>query len=189
MRPRSAVRPFRIRVLVVAALSGLPLGVARAQESPEPPRSAPTPEQRYLDWASPGFPAGEYAARRARLLEALPDGPGIVFVNSAHGLSHGETFRQADDFLYLTGLELPSSTLVIDTESGRSALFAPRRDFRFESATRPNDFPGRPLADDPQLASVSGISDVRPTSELDAALQAWERQGVPVYVNAGLRGR
>ena len=71
---------------------------------------------------------------------------------AAAGLSDGTTFRQLDDFLYFTGLELPDSVLAIEAPAGRTTLFVPRRDARFDSPSRRNDFPGRPLADDPALA-------------------------------------
>jgi Xaa-Pro aminopeptidase len=128
-------------------------------------------EQRFFDWTSLQFPREEYQARRAKLAQQLRlSGGGVYLTPSRPGLSHGETFRQLDDFLYFTGLELPDSVLVLEAESGRAVVFAPARDSRFENATRANDFPGRPLADDPVLPKVSGLDEVRPTADFERAL-------------------
>jgi len=166
-------------------LVALPGGLAGQASDGSPA----TPEQRLFDWTRPRFPAAEYERRRDAVRAGIADSAGVLLFPSAHGLSHGETFRQADDFLYLTGLEIPQSVLVIDLPTGRPTLFAPRRDFRFESDTRANDFPGRPLAEDPELARVSGIADVRPLEALEVALREWTRLGVTVGVNAGRPGQ
>jgi Xaa-Pro aminopeptidase len=165
-----------------------------AAQEPDPVAPPATERQRapehLFDWTSLQFPAEEYALRRAAVIQALRDsGGGGLLVLSAHGLSHGETFRQADDFLYLTGLELPSSALFLDTEDGSAMLFVPRGDFRFESATRPNDFPGRPLADDPSLGERSGIATVLPIAELDRLLLAWADGGRTLRFNPGRAGQ
>jgi Xaa-Pro aminopeptidase len=160
----------------------------QAADPRQPENSVPTPEQRFFDWTDMEFPAEEYAGRRERLLEALGDVDGVVLIPSANGLSHGDTFRQADDFMYFTGLELPGSVLVIDIPSQRPTLFVPERDFRFENASRPNDFPGRPLATDSTIAVRSGIEDVRAYEGLDLALREWARTRVPIHVNPGRAG-
>lgn len=102
-----------------------------------------TPEQRLFDWANLQFDKLVYAKRRANLVQTLKNsGGGIFLAPSSHGVSHGFTFRQLDDFLYFTGLELPRSILAIDADTGKTVLFAPRRDARFESKSRANYFPG-----------------------------------------------
>jgi Xaa-Pro aminopeptidase len=162
-------------------------GALPAQETPRPDEGNP-PEERFFDWTSLQFPAEEYAQRRQTLLTQLEGREGVVLIPSAHGLSHGDTFRQADDFLYFTGLELPGSALVLDLPTGRATLFVPERDFRFESADRRNDFPGRALKSDPALADVTGIEDIRAYDSLAVALAGWERLRVPVHVDAGRPG-
>jgi Xaa-Pro aminopeptidase len=118
-----------------------------------------TPEQRYWDWAELDFAPAEYQARRARLVEELRvlDPDAVLLIPSAQGTSHGPSFRQLDDFHYWTGLELPSSLLVVDARSGTTVVYAPARDPRFENPGRKNDFPGRPLGDDPEIAARSGL--------------------------------
>jgi Xaa-Pro aminopeptidase len=127
-----------------------------------------------------------HAARRARLADSFLGDRGSVFLApSADGFSGGETFRQLDDFLYFTGLELPNSVLAIETESGTCTIFVPERDARFESASRPNDFPGRPLQTDADLASAAGVDVLRPYSELDDALGKWVAEGRVLLLNPG----
>jgi poly(3-hydroxybutyrate) depolymerase len=157
---------------------------------PTPAQAATTPEQRFFDWTQLQFPAEVHAARRARLADALRaednhqgTGQAVFLSASSEGFSQGETFRQTDDFLYLTGLELPRSILALDVASGETTLFAPTRDARFENRGRPNDFPGRPLAADPALADVSGLEWVRPATELEGALVKWIEEGRPILLH------
>ncbi len=150
------------------------------------PSAGQTPAQRYLDWAKPDFQPEVYEARRALVLEGVGDA--VLLVPSHHGTSDGTSFRQLDDFWYLTGLELPSSLLVIDGGLGATTLFVPRDDARFSSPSRPNDFPGRPLLADGALWAAAGLADVRAFEELDGYLADLVRGGRTLAVNAGRGG-
>ena len=120
-----------------------------------PPHTTSTPEERFLDASRVAFEPAVLAARRARLAEALrASGGGVFLAPSADGFSGGETFRQLDDFLYFTGLELPNAVLTLDAESGAAAIYAPRRDARFESATRSNESVMRR----PRIARAASVS-------------------------------
>lgn len=147
-----------------------------------------TPEQKYFDWTNLQFSKQEYAHRRQNMLDALKNSGGGVFLAPARdGRSHGETFRQLNDFLYFTGLELPNSILALDAQSGKTILFAPWRDVRFESSSRRNDFPGRPLAEDPDLKNISGISMIRAFDEIESAISEWIASGIEIKINFGSR--
>ena len=151
--------------------------------------SGQTPEERFFEWTDLPFDEAVFAGRRARMIDALrADGGGVFLVPARTGVSHGFTFRQTDDFLYLTGLETPDAVLALDADAGTATLFVPPRDARFESAARPNDFPGRPLGDDPELARRSGLADVRPVAALGDAVAAWTAEGRTLRVDAGRRG-
>lgn len=132
---------------------------------------AQTPEQSYFDWTSLPFPAEEYQERRVKMLGLLKD-RGIFLCPSSDGLSHGETFRQLDDFNYFTGLEVPNSMLVLDGFKNEIILFVPERDFRFENGSRKNDFPGRALLADEQLKVKTGIDDFRNIETLDEYIRS-----------------
>jgi Xaa-Pro aminopeptidase len=147
------------------------------------PSASQTPQQQYLDWAEPGHPAAVYAARRARLLNSL--GNGVLLIPSHHGASDGTSFRQLDDFWYLTGLELPTSMLILDADSDQAFLFVPERDAHFESASRPNDFPGRALLADNKLWDRAGLKDVRSLQGLDGWITDGVSEERTFRVNAG----
>lgn len=119
-----------------------------------------TPQQAYFEWTEMPFSKEELAQRRTRLIEELRrDGnSGVLIMPARDGFSYGETFRQLDNFYYFTGLELPNSLLVIDLKSQKSVIYTPKEDLRFTSASRPNDFPGRPLLEDSEITNQAGIA-------------------------------
>jgi Xaa-Pro aminopeptidase len=71
------------------------------------------------------FDKGEFAARRARLLERIPDGIAIVFGAVEH--PYPVNFRQSPDFYYLTGLEEPGAILVLNGATKNAVVFATKR--------------------------------------------------------------
>ncbi len=165
--------------MIAASLAGVWLLAAVAQERAE---------QSFFEWTSLAFPPEVHAERRSRLAGLLEaSGGGVFLTPSADGFSSGETFRQLDDFLYFTGLELPNSVLAVDAE-GEATLFVPERDARFEDPSRPNDFPGRTLAGDAELARRSCIERIRPYAALGAAVDRWLTEGSSLRVNPGRRG-
>jgi Xaa-Pro aminopeptidase len=71
--------------------------------------------------AAPLFDKKEYAARRSRLMEKIPDGA-AVFLGAADPV--GDTaFRQGHDFSYFTGVAVPNAYLIIDGVRKESTLF------------------------------------------------------------------
>ena len=171
----------RVSIAVLVSVTSC-LNHALAQEASR----GTTPEQRFFEWTTLPFPPTEFRLRRQAMLAQLQQsGGGVLLTPSTDGLTSGGTFRQQDDFLYLTGLELPRSMLALDAEEARAILFAPLRDARFENSDRPNDFPGRPLVDDPTLASESGILDIRSYDQLDSFIAATVADGRPIRLNLG----
>ncbi len=156
---------------------------------PPTPIAAQTPQQRYSDWVRRDFRPQEYEFRRGRTIDGLQaSGGGLLLSPSSDGNTHGGTFRQLEDFWYLTGLEVPQSMLVLDADRRRSLLFMPPRDPRFDNPGRSNDFPGRPLLDDYQLRSMAGIDEYRDIAELDAYVRERLAEGAVLRVNAGAAG-
>ena len=166
-----------------ALISCCLLLLAVASVVAQPPSE--TPEQSFFDWTEIQFPKEAHQQRRQALATALAEKGGIFLTPSRDGFSSGETFRQLDDFLYLTGLELPNSLLALDAVNGTVILFAPREDARFSNPSRRNDFPGRKLALDPALTAVSGIEAIRPIDELPSAVASWVTEKRPLLVNTG----
>lgn len=157
--------------------------------APQGSRSSHTPQQTFFEWTKMPFPKEVYASRRDRMLQELGrSGGGLFLVPSRYGVSDGFTFRQLDDFLYFTGLELPDSMLVLDADRGQTSLYAPPRDARYASPSRENDFPGRTLGADPELAPRSGIERIRPFLELSDDVAKWVAEGRLLRVDFGRSG-
>ena len=121
--------------------------------------TAQTPQQTYFEWTALPFSKVELDQRRSNLLLELTakNIKGLVLIPAKDGFSFGETFRQLDDFYYFTGLELPNAILAIEVPSGNTTVFTPEMDQRFFSASRPNDFPGRPLLNDVAIKTQTGL--------------------------------
>ena len=71
------------------------------------------------------FNKAEFAARRAKLFEKIPDGIAVLF--AAKDQLFPVKFRQAPDFYYLTGVEEAGAVLVLIGSNKSTYLFAPRR--------------------------------------------------------------
>jgi Xaa-Pro aminopeptidase len=63
----------------------------------------------------------EYAARRERLMDEVPDG--AVIIPGATSPIADYQFFQSNDFLYFTGVEAPNAWLVVDGVNRESTLF------------------------------------------------------------------
>ncbi|HWP42956.1 MAG TPA: Xaa-Pro peptidase family protein, partial [Blastocatellia bacterium] len=95
-----------------------------------------------------GQPKAEYRTRRQKLMRQVKDG--IVVLVGAREEDFGEVgrFRQKNDFMYLTGVEVPASYLilipegVVEGEPAQEILFLPPRNVRRERWTGPKIGPG-----------------------------------------------
>jgi Xaa-Pro aminopeptidase len=67
------------------------------------------------------FDKSEYAARRQKFIEKIPDGVAIIF--GAQTIASYYPYSQANDFLYLTGVEIANAALIIDGARKSSTLF------------------------------------------------------------------
>ena len=190
MRARTATLP--VMTLQFALPFVLLLGACAAPAQPPVLQAAPIAEaarepveERFLGASRVQFAPVVHAERRARLAASLrASGGGVFLTPSADGFSGGETFRQLDDFLYFTGLELPNAVLAIDAESGdgrRSSHLGGMRGSR--SASRPNDFPGRPAGGRPRGSLVrAGDRRCGAIDELEGAVS---RTGSPRVSRCG----
>jgi Xaa-Pro aminopeptidase len=110
----------------------------------------------------PVFPPGEFAARRAALMDNLKDGAVILFGDAA--APAGSHFRQDNDLFYFTGNEDVGAILVMVPASHASYLFLPPK------TAREKTMEGGNLLDDPQAKAKSGFTDVFPSHYLDEFL-------------------
>lgn len=116
-------------------------------------------------------PLTEYRARRQKLMEQIKDG--IIILVGAREEELGEVgrFRQKNDFLYLTGVEIPASYLVLipagarEGKSAQEILFIPPRNTFQERWTGPKIGPGA------EAEQRFGIQQVLASDQFSARLR------------------
>jgi Xaa-Pro aminopeptidase len=75
------------------------------------------------------FPPQEFAARRARIFDAI--GPGAVaVVQGAPPVRGFDVFRQSNEFYYCCGVEVPQAYLLLSGAKRRTTLYLPHRERR-----------------------------------------------------------
>jgi Xaa-Pro aminopeptidase len=116
----------------------------------------------------------EYASRRARLMEEIPDGAAIIPGATSPIASY--QFFQSNDFLYFTGVEAPNAWLVVDGVNRTSTLFLTLD----EHDARGEGIPPE-LALDP--AAYTGIEQALPVEEMDAFLTDLGREVGVFYLS------
>jgi Xaa-Pro aminopeptidase len=118
------------------------------------------------------FDKAEYAARRARLMEKIPDGTAVIL--GAQPVTNYYDYRQNNDFFYLCGVEAPSAVLIIDGVRKTSLLLftATERSLRNEGLSID-------ILKNPQ--EVTGIDRVMPIEELNTALGMVGNMGKIIY--------
>ncbi len=107
------------------------------------------------------FPPAEFAARRARIFEAI--GPNaIALIQSAPSVAGFKVFRQSNTFYYLSGLEEGHAYLLLNGKNKSTTLYLPHREEGREQSQ------GKILsAEDADLvARLTGIERVRPVEFL-----------------------
>ena len=111
--------------------------------------------------STPVFPPGEFAARRAKVFDAL--GPAHALLQGAGPVRGFEFPRQTNEFFYLTGLETPQAYLLLDGVRRQASLYLPHRD------TRADD--DGPTADEPDtVRRLTGVDSVFGLEELAGPL-------------------
>lgn len=126
------------------------------------------------------FNKAEFAARRAKLFEKIPDGIAIVF--AAKGQNYPIKFRQSPDFYYLTGIEEAGAVLVMVGPTKSAFLFAPRR-------TEPQiraDGPG--IWQLEKREEVYGLTRVQPIEEFLPMLSFFGSRPKKLYMLNGSQG-
>ena len=71
------------------------------------------------------FTPDDFAKRRARVMEQIGDG--VAIMQGAELPEGFIKFRQDNNFFYLTGVEIPNATLILDGKTKTSTLFVPDR--------------------------------------------------------------
>ena len=118
------------------------------------------------------FEKEEYAARRTRLMDRIPDGAAVIF--GAKPLAGYFPFVQSNDFRYLCGVEAPDAVLIVDGKRRTSTLFMTLT----ERAAR-ND--GIPLDLVREPVRATGIESVLPADRLTSVLAGLAGRGYTLY--------
>jgi Xaa-Pro aminopeptidase len=119
------------------------------------------------------FDRTEYAARRSRLMDRIPDGVAVIL--GATTPAGDREFRQGHDFAYLTGVEIPDAYLIIDGTRRESLLFFTIGEKEAEAEGLPPD-----LVRDPK--DVTGIERVLPAEQFGPFLAGLCRGSRILYV-------
>jgi Xaa-Pro aminopeptidase len=131
-------------------------------------------------FAQQPFNKAEFAARRAKLFEKIPDGMAIIF--AAKGQNYPVKFRQSPDFYYLTGIEEPGAVLVLLGPNKGAFLFAPKRS---EPQIRA-DGPG--IWQIEKREEVYGLTRVQPVDEFLSMIPFWAERVKKLYMFIGSQG-
>ena len=112
------------------------------------------------------FPPEEFAARRAKVYEAIGT-DAIAVVQGAPNPPSYTRFRQTNEFYYLCGIETPHAYLMMDGKTKKASLFLPHRNEKRESGE------GRMLSveDADEVKKLSGVDEVIATDLLAEHIQ------------------
>jgi Xaa-Pro aminopeptidase len=120
------------------------------------------------------FDKTEYAARRARLMEKIPDGAAVL-LGATPATGYGEFF-QNNDMMYFCGVEIPNAALIVDGRSKTSTLF-----YTITDSGARNE--GISLDLIHNTAAVTGIERVSPLDQFTPALARLAGSGAVIYTS------
>ncbi len=120
------------------------------------------------------FDKAEYAARRQKLMEKIPDGA-VIFLGATPPTGFLE-FVQNNDFLYFSGVEVPNAVLIIDGVRKTSTLF-----FTLSENGARNE--GISLDLIRNAKDVTGIEQVLPADQFTPALARLAGRGTALYTS------
>jgi Xaa-Pro aminopeptidase len=118
------------------------------------------------------FPPAEFAARRAKIYDAIGKG-GLAVLQGAASPGAYVRFRQNNDFYYLTGIEVPRAYVLLDGERREATLCLPHRNESREKGE------GKTLSveDADLVKKLSGIENVTSTEAFGEMLSRYAREG------------
>jgi Xaa-Pro aminopeptidase len=124
------------------------------------------------------FPADEFIARRAKVIDKIGDAVAIVLGTTQ---PPGEMpFRQNNQFFYLTGAAEPRSYLLIDGRTKKTTLFLPAKNERVEQSMY-----GPALSPGPEAIKATGADETLPAADFTKTLNAVLADGRAMYTPFG----
>jgi len=129
---------------------------------------------------SPGLFAGlifeksEYAARRSRLMERIPDGAAVIL--GAQEVIGYKPYFQNNDFMYFSGVEIPDSILIVDGMNKESVLFFTFSERQARSENISVDLVRNPV-------EYTGIEKYYPVEQFTSYLSRLTSRGHALYTS------
>jgi Xaa-Pro aminopeptidase len=120
------------------------------------------------------FEKSEFAARRQKLMEMIPDGAAVI-LGAQPPTGYGE-FVQNNDLMYFSGVEIPNAMLIIDGKQKTSTLF-----FTLSESAARNDGVSLDLVRNAK--DVTGIERVAPAEQFTSSLSRLANQGSVIYTS------
>lgn len=127
-----------------------------------------------LSYASLLFDKSEYAARRQKLMEKIPDG--IAIIMGAQLLTSYFESYQNNNFMYFSGVEIPNAILIIDGLKKESILF-----FTISERGARNEGISLDLVQNPE--ETTGIEKVYPIDNFSSYLSRLSNQTKVFYTS------
>lgn len=118
------------------------------------------------------FDRAEYVARRARLMDKIPDAAAI-FLGAATSASD-RTFCQGHDFGYFTGVEIPNAYLVIDGLRRQTILFFTISEKEAEAEGLPAELIRNPI-------DVTGVDRILPAEQFGTFIASLAQRTPVLY--------
>ena len=168
----TAPAAFVFALTLALALAHGPAAAIPPSVPPASALAAAAPSTRPPGAAGLVFERSEYAARRARLMEAVPDGAAIIL--GAKPAVGYVPFFQNNDVMYFSGVEIPGAALIVDGRRKQTTLF-------FTMGEREARGEGLPAALVTDTRAFTGIEQVAPADQLGPALARLAGQGYVLY--------
>jgi Xaa-Pro aminopeptidase len=123
------------------------------------------------------FPLEEFAARRARVLDAI--GGAVVAMQGTTERPGEQPLRQNNQFFYLTGVVEPRALLLIDGRTKKTTVYLPPADERRQRQI--NRMYGVGLVPGAEAAKATGVDAVVPRDDFKTAIVEAGREGRTIY--------
>jgi Xaa-Pro aminopeptidase len=120
------------------------------------------------------FTPQEYAARRARLMEKIPDGVAIILGAKAN-VDYNE-YYQNNDFIYFTGVEIPDAILIIDGQRKQSSIFYTISEREAQGLGISTDYVLKPM-------EITGIDRILPRENFSGYLSSLTNRSAVFYTS------